>query len=321
MTIRRVFITGVTGFAGQHLARHCLEADDRVTGLKRDRTKSALPSELSREVNTVSADLRDKKRLSSAVESANPTHVFHLAGLSHVPHSIEKPRKTYQVNFTGSLNLLEVLNEHGLSPDILMVGSAAQYGRTAREHDRLTEQHPLRPTSPYGVSKTAMESLACDWRHRRGWDLVTTRSFPHTGPGQRPSFVCPSFARQVARVEAGERDQVEVGNTGVVRDFCDVRDVVEAYRKLLMTNEVQPDVYNVCSGNGRSIQSVLETLIDYSTVNVSVRSTVDRERSQDLNRLVGDPTKLRNAIDWTPSFDFTDTIRDLLDYWRDRISG
>lgn len=316
-----VFITGLSGFVGRHLARHCAEQGDQVVGLLRSESdRPKFSREVRDSVRTVNADLRNQSRLSTVVGKTEPSRVYHLAALSHVPRSIEKPRKTYQVNFKGTLNLLEALEENNLIPSVLLAGSASQYGETAYSAETLSEEDPLAPTTPYGVSKVAMEKLGGQWAHSREWDIVTTRSFPHTGPGQRQSFFCSNLSRQIVQVERSERSTLSLGNISVVRDYTDVRDVVRAYRQLLETSSVDPGVYNVCSGEGTVLNEIVEIARDYATASVEIEQESDRERSNEPERIVGDPVKLRDAINWRPDITLEETMADLIDDWRERLA-
>jgi GDP-4-dehydro-6-deoxy-D-mannose reductase len=245
--------------------------------------------------------------------------VFHLAGLAHVKESWSNRKETIETNFLGSLNLLEACRELPTFPKVLLVGSAECYGRVGEENQPILETHPLAPASPYAVSKIAQEMLAVQYGRSEKLPVYVTRSFNHTGPRQKESFVCSGFARQVALAEAGQiSPQIVVGNLSAKRDFSDVRDVVRAYKAIV--EDGQPgEPYNVCSGEAHSIREVLDTLLSFSSVNFEVTVDSARFRPSDLPLLVGSPEKLKSHTGWVRQFSFTQTLQDLLNYWRFRV--
>jgi GDP-4-dehydro-6-deoxy-D-mannose reductase len=217
------------------------------------------------------------------------------------------------------VNLLDAVRRRDLSPAVLVVGSAEEYGLVDPAEIPLRETTPLRPSSPYAVSKVAQAELARLYGPAGGMRVVLTRTFPHTGPGRGETFAESSFARQIAEIEAERRPPVlSVGNLDAIRDYTDVRDVVHAYWLLLEAGEAG-DVYNVCGGQGRSISEMLDMLLACSSVQVEVRVDPDRLRPVDVPSLVGDPSKLRAATGWEPRIPLERTLGDLLEDWRRRI--
>ncbi len=202
---------------------------------------------------------------------------------------------------------------------MLVVGSADEYGPVPASDQPLVEATPLRPASPYAVSKVAQAALALLYGPAGGMRVVVTRTFPHTGPGRGETFAESSFARQIAEIEAGLREPVvEVGNLDAVRDFADVRDVVRAYALLLERGQAG-EAYNVCSGRGRRIGDVLDTLLALTRARIEVRVDPSRLRPADVPVLVGDNAKLVAATGWQPRIPLDETLRDLLDDWRARV--
>jgi len=207
-----------------------------------------------------------------------------------------------------------------LRPAVLVVGSAEEYGPVGPDEMPIRETTPLRPASPYAVSKVAQGALALLYGPAGGMRVVLTRTFHHTGPGRGEAFAESSFARQVAEIEAGLRPPVlKVGNLEAVRDFADVRDVVRAYWQLLDRGEAGA-VYNVCSGQGRRVRDLLDALLAASSARVEVRVDPDRLRPSDVPAQVGDPSRLRAATGWEPRIPLERTLRDLLDDWRARTA-
>jgi GDP-4-dehydro-6-deoxy-D-mannose reductase len=316
-----VLITGIGGFVGGHLVEflRAEHPDAGIAGLIRPGHET--PAALREGVRLMEADLEDAAAVEAAVAALRPRRIVHLAGQSSVHESWANPAATLRTNLIGLLNVFEAVRRRKLSPRVLVVGSAEEYGAVEPGAPPITEDAPLRPLSPYAVSKVAQGFLALQYALSRDLAVVRTRTFPHTGPGRGEAFAESSFARQIAEVEAGRRRPVlEVGNLEAVRDFTDVRDVVRAYWTLLERG-ASGEVYNVCSGKGRSIGDVLRALLEISGVRADLKVDRERLRPSDLPSLVGDPTRLREATGWEPRIPLERTFRDLLDHWRERIGA
>jgi len=316
-----VLITGIAGFVGGHLT-DLLRAEHpeaRIAGLVRPGSKA--PATLGEGVRLMEADLEDAASVEAAVAAVRPESIIHLAGQSSVHESWANPAGTLRTNVIGLLNLFEAVRRRRLSPRVLVVGSAEEYGAVDPGAPPLREDAPLRPLSPYAVSKVAQGYLALQYALSQDLAVVRTRTFPHTGPGRGEAFAESSFARQIAEIEAGRRRPVlEVGNLEAIRDFTDVRDVVRAYWALLERG-ASGEVYNVCSGRGRSIGDILRSLLEIAGVRVDLQVDRERLRPSDLPALVGDPSKLREATGWEPRIPLERTFRDLLDHWRERVGA
>jgi GDP-4-dehydro-6-deoxy-D-mannose reductase len=311
----RWLVTGANGFVGGHLVPRLLSADARVFGLVRPGT--------SREAafTAVEADLLDAAAVVRAVAEAAPDRIVHLAAQSSAKDSWQSPDATLRVNLLGLLNLLEAVRRAGLLPRMLVVGSAEEYGAVSDASRAIDEDTPLRPCSPYAVSKVAQGYLALQYHLAHKLPIVRTRTFNHTGPGRGAGFAESSFARQIAEIEAGRREPViHVGNLEAVRDFGDVRDVVRAYLMLIEEGEAG-EVYNVCSGHGVRIGDVLDRLLALSSARVEIRTDPALLRPADVPVLVGDATKLRRATPWRPEIPLERTLADLLQHWRQRIAA
>ena len=228
------------------------------------------------------------------------------------------PAETLEANVLATHHLLDGLGRAGVRARVLISGSATVYAPSTIP---LAETAPLAPDNPYGLSKLAQEMLSVRTATEDGVDVVVTRSFNHTGPGQPPTFVAPSFARQLARIERGLQEPVlKVGNLDALRDLTDVRDVVRAYTAL-MASGATGEVYNVASGMGRSIRAIVDTLVAAATVPVRVEIDPARVRTIDAPALIGDASKLRALTGWTPRIPFERMVSDLLTYWRDNTTG
>lgn len=311
----RAIITGVGGFVGPHLVRHLRAATSwELIGLCRVPVGSA-------GIDTLTVDLMERAAVFETIRQVQPTYVFHLAAHSHVPSSHDDASATITNNLVGQLNLLDACRALREAPRVLVVGSAEEYGLARADEMPLREDQPFRPASPYAVSKVAQDLLGWQYFVSYGLPVVRVRPFNHTGPGQSDRFVVSAFARQVAEIEAGLTAPVlRVGNLDTQRDFLDVRDVVNAYL-LALTRGTPGAVYNVGRGEATSVRVVLETLLAMTGVKLEVQPDPDRMRPSDVPILVADTTALRAATGWSPTLSFTTSVRDTLDWWRDRLGG
>ncbi|GIW40530.1 MAG: GDP-mannose 4,6-dehydratase [Candidatus Binatia bacterium] len=312
------FVTGIGGFVGGHLARFLVEQGHRVTGLvRKPRFPETLEPIRASVVEPLAVgDVRDERVLLEALERHRPRGVFHLAAESSVRRGEEDPVGVFEVNALGTLRVLLSARSLGAECRVLVVSSAEVYGRPDRL-EPLDERCPLRPVTLYGASKAAGEILAAQAADGYGLDVVRARPFNHTGPGQPSRFVCSDLARQVAEIEEGRRQVLEVGNVEIVRDFLDVRDAVSAYWKI-WERGTRGAVYNVCSGTGRRISDVLADLRTLAGLSFESRSTTERIREVDVPWLVGDNAALR-SLGWSPTVPWERTLHELLAEWRGRV--
>ena len=294
----RILVTGSGGFVGSWLMRHLHEIGDEGVGIDDE------------------IDITESAKLSDAVARLAPEAICHLAAQASVGASWSDRQETYRVNVLGTVNVLDVALACATPPRVLMVSSSEVYGKVAPEDLPIAEDHPLAPVSPYAASKAAAEMAGLQAWLGSGLEVVTVRPFNHTGPGQRPDFVVPALARQVAEAARSGATSVRTGNLSPRRDISDVRDVVAAYR-LLLDHGVAGQVYNVCTGASVSIKEVAETLIALAGGNLSIEVDPDRVRAVDIAELRGDPTKLRQATGWKPDIPLATTLGDVLSYWQD----
>ena len=308
-------ITGCAGFAGSHLAEYLLGKGEEVIALVCPDERQANIKHIQEHLRIERADLRDYDRVLEVVESCKPQRIYHLAAFSSPAGSFENPELTYQVNFTGALNLLLAWLRVGMDCRFLLVSSSEVYGMVPAGNLPMREEMELRPVNPYAGSKAAAEILALQFFQSYGLPIVRARPFNHTGPRQSSNFVCSKFARQVAEIDLGVRPPTIVaGNIQVIRDFSDVRDIVRGYCDLLEKG-TPGDVYQLCSGHPVSIETVLQTVISFTSKPVQILVDKSLIRDQEAAEVWGDYSKARLAVGWEPRHALADTLRELKLYW------
>jgi GDP-4-dehydro-6-deoxy-D-mannose reductase len=317
----RALITGITGFAGSHLADYLLaeHPEVEVYGVYRWRSRRDNIEHLDERLKLREADLRDYTSLHHLLDEVRPDYIFHLAAQSFVPSSWRAPRETLTTNIAGQTNLFEAVRALDLDPTIQIACSSEEYGLVQPDEVPIRETNPLRPLSPYAVSKIGQDFLGYQYFQSYGLKVVRTRGFNHTGPRRGSVFVASNFSRQVAAIEAGIQEPViRVGNLDAVRDFTDVRDMVRAY--WLAVEHGRPgEVYNICTGRGITMRELLDHILALAEVEVTVETDPQRLRPSDVEKLIGDSSKFRADTGWEPQIPLDRTLRDLLDYWRERI--
>lgn len=319
----RALITGITGFAGSHLVEYLLEHQPEVEIYGTRRWRSPLDNihHLLDEVTLVEADLTDYNAVYHTLAEVRPDFIFHLAAQSYVPTSWKAPAATFESNTVGQTHLFEAIRALELDPVVQIACSSEEYGLVHPDETPITEDNPLRPLSPYAVSKVAQDFLGYQYFRSYGIKAIRTRGFNHTGPRRGEVFVTSNFAKQLARIKAGlDEPVIRVGNLTAVRDFTDVRDTVRAY--WLAVNHAKPgEVYNIATGSGITIQELLDRLIELTDVDVKVEQDPARMRPSDVEILIGDSSKFRADTGWEPQIPFEKTLQDTVDYWRDRVAS
>jgi GDP-4-dehydro-6-deoxy-D-mannose reductase len=315
----KALVTGITGFAGSHLAEHLLIEGYDVYGTFRTRSPLENIAHIHDKLKLIECELTDPFNVRRLFEQLTPDLVFHLAAQSFVSASWKSPQNTIINNIACQLNIFEAMIEKGINPKFLVAGSSEEYGRVRGNDFPITEASPLKPLSPYGVSKVTQDVLGYQYHQTYNLNIIRSRAFNHTGPRRGVVFATSNFASQIAQIELGLREPIiKVGNLDAERDFTDVRDTVRAYLLLIKEGRVG-DVYNIASGKARTIKSVLDTLLSFSKVDVRIEVEESRLRPSDLPKLEGSFDKIRNTTGWEPEIPFEKTMSDLLNYWRERI--
>lgn len=317
----KVLITGITGMAGSHLADYLLEKGGiEVHGIKRWRSRIENIEHILNRINLHECELTDAYSVKKVLKEVMPERIYHLAAQSFVPTSWNSPADTLMNNIVGQLNILEALRELGLKDTRMQIaGSSEEYGLVHENEAPIKETNPLRPLSPYAVSKIGQDYLAYQYYMSYGIFTLRTRAFNHTGPRRGDVFVTSNFAKQTASIEKGlQKPVIHVGNLEAKRDFSDIRDIVKAYYLSLEKGEAG-EVYNVGSDRAYGINEMLQIILSFSKIKVTVKEDPERMRPSDVPLLLCDSTKFRKKTGWKPEIPFEKTLEDLLNYWRERV--
>jgi GDP-mannose 4,6-dehydratase len=317
-----ILITGITGMVGSHLAEYILQhhPDARVHGLVRWRSPLDNIEGIRSRVALHLGDLRDLGSLLRLIDKARPDRIFHLAAQSYVTASFTAPTDTLETNVVGTTNLLEAVRLSRISPAIHICSSSEVYGQVKEDEVPIRESNPLRPASPYAVSKVGEDMIALQYFLSYGMRTIRTRMFTHTGPRRGDVFAESAFARQIAEVELGLRETVMVGNLASVRTLADVRDAVRAYWLLLEKGE-PGEVYNIGGDRTMTVGAVLETLKAMARCPVAHQVDPGLLRPSDVTLQIPDTSKFRAATGWVPEIPVERTLRDLLEYQRRRVAA
>ena len=319
----RVLITGITGFVGSHLAEYILaeHPEVEVFGTKRWRSPKDNIRTAEHRVTLHDCDLRDLSSLISVLDEVKPEIIFHLAAQSYVATSYRAPADTVETNVTGTLNLLEAVRITRLDPVIHICSSSEVYGQVHERDLPIDEDTPLRPVSPYAVSKVGEDMLGYMYHQAHGLKTLRSRMFTHSGPRRGEVFVDSFFSLQIARIEQGVQDPVlRVGNLDSVRTFCDVRDTVKAY--WLLVHECPPgEVYNIGGDTTMTIREMLDLLLRMTDARERIVVQVDPAllRPADVTLQIPDTSKFKAATGWEPEIPYERTLGDMLDHWRQRV--
>lgn len=316
----RVLITGIAGFAGSYLAEEVLKKGDKVYGICLACESMENIEKIKKQIRISHGDVTDLDQLSRLVKKINPNQIYHLAALSSVGESFSKPMEMIENNIRGTLNLLEIIRKHKWPTRILIAGSSDMYGVVKPKEIPITEERPLLPVSPYGLSKAAGDLLAYQYFKSYGTNVIRARAFNHTGPRQRTGFVIPDLASQIARIEKSHLSPVlKVGNLSSKRDLSDVRDVVRAYIALMARGKAG-EAYNICSQKAYSIEHMFNILCSLSKKRISIQIDQKKNRPAEIPILYGNNSKIKKDTGWKPQIPIEKTLEDTLDYWRSKYN-
>ncbi|HYG77205.1 MAG TPA: GDP-mannose 4,6-dehydratase [Planctomycetota bacterium] len=314
----RILITGAEGFAGSHLVDYCLQCGDEVWGTCRP---GARASNLTHHLDKITlriGDLSHPDFVRSVLSEARFDCLFHLAAISYVHDAQKDPARTCEVNLSGGIHMLEAVRTQSPQTRVLLVSSAEVYGPVGPEFLPVVETQRIAPANIFAASKAALELIAQSFTQTYGLPIVITRPFNHTGPRQRPDFVCSTFAEQIARVELGGEAVLHVGDLTPRRDFCDVRDIVRGYRMLGLQGD-PGEAYNLASGKSERVEDILNMLVQMARVKVEIRQDSTRVRKTQVMDVRGSHEKAKAKTGWVPEISLDKTLRDLLNWHRDRL--
>ena len=253
------------------------------------------------------------------MKEVNPDLIFHLAGITYNSFQKRSLENMYRTNILGTTNVFEAVRDSNINPLILVTCSSAEYGFVYPEENPIGEENSLRSINAYGSSKVAQEMVAIQYYQNYNLRIIRTRTFNNAAPREKPVFVCSDFAKQIAEIEKGYRKpMLNVGNTSSIRDFTDTRDVVKAYYLSAKKGQIG-EVYNVCSGKGYAIQDILDMLLEMSKVKIKVKHQKERMKGRDVPLQIGDYSKLKKITGWEPVIKIEDTLKDVLNYWREKV--
>lgn len=293
-------VTGSKGFVGQHLVKHLQDEGMEIHGFNLRDGQNILDYEFVR----------------NTLDVVRPNYIFHLAGQAFVPESFSNPTRTFNVNTLGSLNILEAVRQLQIKTKIQLCGTSEEYGGAMNGDGVVTEDTMPEPSSPYAVSKMAMDYLGKVYVGAYGLEVVTTRAFNHAGPGRGEMYAESAFAKQIVECELGRRDVVEHGNLGSIRNYTDVRDVVRAYRLAI---DLPPDTYNICSENSVSMQELMDLLIKNAKVEIKTKVNPALYRPGDFSFKTPSCEKFKKLTGWKTTYDLEETMASVLEGWREKL--
>jgi GDP-4-dehydro-6-deoxy-D-mannose reductase len=311
----KVLILGITGFAGTTTYKMLREMGSiNINGTYRHSTSNTSRIALYEKASLYECDINNVLSIESVLEEVRPDIIFYFCAYVSVFSSIKNPSSTYQTNVLGAINLLESVKK--ISPDskVLMPGSAEQYGFVTEKNMPIKESYSLNPQNPYAMTKKNQEEIGLFYFRQFGLNLYFTRTFHCTGPYQSAGFVCSDIARQVVALEEGKASSIKIGNLEAKRDFLDMRDITDAYWKILIKGK-PGEIYNVCRGESLKIQSILDKLINFSGKDIAIEVDPAKLRKSDVPDFIGDNQKLIE-IGWTPKYKMDQTLLDLLNSLR-----
>ena len=314
----KVLITGITGFAGKHLAEFLRSEGVEVSGLDLQPAPPEFTQRSSEAPPAVHCcDLADAGRVAEVLGEERPDAVVHLAARAQVAGAWENAAAIMQSNAVCTQSLMQAIHETVPQARVLLISSSEVYGKVPPEQMPIGEAAPLKPNNPYSASKAAQEFIGLQYFHAFGAPVIIARPFNHIGPGQAPQFLVSAIAKRIVEAQKAGAGHIEVGNLDAVRDFLDVRDVVRAYVDLAERG-TSGEVYNIASGVGNRVSDVVQRMIELAEAAVEVVVSPELVRTIEVPELVGDRSKITREVGFDPAFSLDATLRDVLEFWRSR---
>lgn len=316
----KVLITGIGGFAGSHLADHIAATSDaEIHGILRDVEKDDNLRQCRDRLQLSTCEITDFQSVFKVIKDIKPDVILHVAGQAFVPSSFEHAADTFKTNVIGTINIFEAVKASEIAPRIIVVTSGEVYGETFGLPSLHTEHSIPQPVNPYAASKTSVDYIAQTYKKYEGLNIVIARPFNHTGPRQKPNFVCSSLAKQIVSIERSKGPwTLRVGNIKARRDFTDVRDIARGYWMLTQIDNKNNYIFNLCSGSIFSIEEIIRTYESLLGVEFDLQVEPKRLRGYDIQLLAGNANAIRHSVGWTPQIPFRQTLSDLLEYWRQK---
>lgn len=320
--MEKILITGINGFAGSHLTEYILKNKlGEVHGTVRSKNSNLYRLKESRnEIELIYADITKKEEIKQVIKKIKPDKIFHLAANSFVPESFENPKKTFQTNLIGTMNLFEATKKYSEHSTIVSISSSEAYGLVLDNEFPIKETNAFRPLSPYGTSKASMDLLGYQYFKSHNLKIIRLRPFNHTGPKRSPKTVDSDWCKQIIAIEKGkQKPEILIGNIENIRDFLDVRDIVKAY--WIASEKGKPgEAYNICSGKGLKLTKMLEILLKQSSKKIKTKIDIKRIRKSPITKLIGDPTKFMKETKWKPEISIEQMLKDVFEYWKEVLS-
>lgn len=313
----KVLITGIGGFAGSHLADYIsAHTDAEIYGILRDMEKDENLRQLGDRVQLSTCEITDFQSIFKVIKEIKPDIIFHVAGQAFVPSSFEHAAETFKTNVIGTINIFEAVKASEISPRIIVVTSGEVYGETFGLPALHSEQSIPQPVNPYAASKTSVDYIAQTYKKYEGLNIVIARPFNHTGPRQKPNFVCSSLAKQIVTLQRAKAPLVlRVGNIKARRDFTDVRDIARGYWMLSQIDNKHNYIFNLCSGNIYSIEEIIAMYEKILGVKFELNVEPKRLRGYDIQLLAGNANAIKHSVGWKAEIPLQQTLTDLLQYW------
>ena len=316
----RILITSSNGFVGQHLIQQFPENIKLYASYHMNKTTIN-----NENCQLIQLDITDSSQVSAVCKQVKPTHVIHLAAITHIPTACNNLQLTWSVNVMGTLNLLRALNQHCPKAFFLYISSGDCYGSSFKQDKPINETSLLQPLNPYACSKAAADLLAYQYAHTSELFIIRARPFNHIGPGQKDSFAIASFAKQIAQIEQGIKPAIlNVGNLEVYKYFLDVRDVVDAYLKILLYGKeklISGEILNICSAQPRKLFQVVKDLMGLSKATIDLQQNKNLLRQNESHVMEVEAPIICKKLGWSPRYRWLDTLGDILDDWRRNIKN